>query len=91
LRNLDVSQSLNSHPDFANPAATLIEAGVSRSGTVPNFGTTPDLASSSTRAYTLLNQAMAGDFSGESRFAQTGTPVSASPEQLPPSLTRPLR
>jgi hypothetical protein len=93
LWNLDVSQSLNSHPaDFANPAASLIEAGVSRSGTVPNLGTTPDVAASiGANAYALFCQAMAADFGGESHFAQAATPLSASSGQLLPSLTKPLR
>ena len=91
LPNLDVSQSLKSNPDFANPAATLIEAGVSRSGTVANPGTTPDVApSTGARAYALFSQAMAADFGRESHFAQAPTPLSASSEQLLPSLTKPL-
>ncbi|WP_024520656.1 heparin lyase I family protein [Bradyrhizobium sp. Tv2a-2] len=88
----DVAQLLNSHPDFASPAATLSEAGASRSGTVPNLGTTPDLASSAgTRAYALLNQMMAGDFGGQSHFAQAATALSASSPQQTPLLTRSLR
>jgi hypothetical protein len=91
LPNLDVSQSLDSHPDFAKPTATLIEAGVSSSGTAPKLGTTPDVAPiTGARAYALFSQAMAADFSRESHFTQAATPLSASSEQLLPSLTKPL-
>ncbi|WP_407181796.1 hypothetical protein [Bradyrhizobium sp. STM 3562] len=88
---IDVAQWFNNHPDFARVATTLSEAGASKSGAVPNLGTTTDaVASAGAKAYALFNQMMAGDFGGEAHFAQAATALSAPSQQQANLLTRPL-
>ncbi|WP_024512555.1 hypothetical protein [Bradyrhizobium sp. ARR65] len=89
--HIDVGQWFNTHPDFARAATTLSEAGASKSGDVLNLGTTTDaVASAGAKAYALFNQMMAGDFGGESHFAQAATALSAPSQQQANLLTRPL-
>jgi hypothetical protein len=88
----NVAQWFNDHPDFAPAATTLSEAGASRSSAVANVATTTTTPtpSAGATAYALLNQMMAGDFRGESHFAQAATALSASSQQQANLLTRPL-
>jgi hypothetical protein len=88
----NVAQWFNDHPDFAPAATTLSEAEASRSGAAPNVATTTTnpTASAGAKAYALFNQMMAGDFGGESHFAQAATTLSASSQQQANLLTKPL-
>jgi len=90
----NIAQWFNDHPDFAPAATTLSEAGASRLGALSNIATATVSAtptpSAGARAYALLNQMMAGDFSGESHFAQAATALSASSPQQANLLARPL-
>ena len=87
----NIAQWFNDHPGFAQVATTLSEAGASNSSTAPGVtSATSSTPSAGARAYALLNQMMAGDFNGESHFAQAATALSSSSHQQANLLTRPL-
>ena len=87
----NIAQWFNDHPGFAHVATTLSEAGASRSSAAHDVtSATSSTPSAGARAYALLNQMMAGDFSGESHFAQAATALPSSSHQQANLLTRPL-
>jgi hypothetical protein len=81
----------NHHPDFAPVATTLSDAGASKSTATSNVAMgAGSIGGAGAKSYALLNQAMAGDFRGDSHFAPAATGVSGSLQQPTPSLTKPL-
>jgi hypothetical protein len=79
------------HPDFAPVATTLSDAGASTSTSTPNVAMAAgSIGGAGAKSYALFNQAMAGDFGGDSHFAQAATGVAGSLQQPTPSLTKPL-
>jgi hypothetical protein len=85
-------QWFDNHPGFASAAKTLGEFGTSKLGAASNAGATAgQTASAGTTAFARFNQMMAGDFGGDSHFAQVATASPGSLQQSSsPSLTKPL-
>jgi hypothetical protein len=89
--HFNLTQWFDSHPGFAPVAKTLGEFGASKSGAAANpVAAVDQVASAGTAAFARFNQMMAGDFSGDSHFAQVATASTASLQQSPHSLTKPL-
>ncbi|GLR86544.1 Ig-like domain-containing protein [Bradyrhizobium iriomotense] len=86
----DVAHWLSHRPDFAHAATTLSDTGASHVASTPTMTTTDPAAGAVAKAYAVLNQMMAGDFGGESHFAQAETALSASSQQQANFLARPL-
>jgi hypothetical protein len=90
--HFNLTQWFDSHPGFAPVAKTLGEFGASKSGAASNPVAAVDqqFASAGSTAFARFNQMMAGDFSGDSHFAQVATASPALLQQSQPSLTKPL-
>jgi hypothetical protein len=79
------------HPGFAGVANTLGDFGSSKLGAASDSGASSGSGTSAgAKAFALFNQMMAGDFGGESHFAQAGAAVSAASQLAGTLITRPL-